>query len=50
MLSDANPYIKGYEPSRDDPDDALLKPCRYPHVTCGLQMLFGAQATHGQRT
>jgi hypothetical protein len=25
MLSDPHPYIKGYEPSRDDPDDALLK-------------------------
>ena len=25
MLSDPNPYIKGYEPSRDEPDDALLK-------------------------
>ncbi len=25
MLSDPKPYIKGYEPSRDDPDDALLK-------------------------
>jgi hypothetical protein len=25
MLSDPNPYIKGYEPSRDEPDAALLK-------------------------
>src|SRR3954468_6394880 len=25
MLSEASPYIKGYEPSRDEPDDALLK-------------------------
>jgi hypothetical protein len=25
MLRDPDPYIKGYEPSRDDPDDALLK-------------------------
>jgi hypothetical protein len=25
MLHDTNPYIKGYEPSRDEPDDALLK-------------------------
>lgn len=25
MLSDPAPYIKSYEPSRDDPDDALLK-------------------------
>jgi hypothetical protein len=24
MLSDPAPYIKSYEPSRDDPDDALL--------------------------
>ena len=25
MLSDPAPYIKSYEPSRDEPDDALLK-------------------------
>jgi uncharacterized damage-inducible protein DinB len=25
MLSDPNPYIKSYEPSRDEPDGALLK-------------------------
>jgi len=25
MLSDPNSYIKGYEPSRDEPDDSLLK-------------------------
>ena len=25
MLSDPSPHIKSYEPSRDDPDDALLK-------------------------
>jgi hypothetical protein len=25
MLADPNPYIKGYEPSRDDQDGALLK-------------------------
>ena len=25
MLSDPAPRIKSYEPSRDDPDDALLK-------------------------
>jgi hypothetical protein len=25
MLTDPNPYIKGYEPSRDDQDGALLK-------------------------
>ena len=25
MLSDPRPYIKSYEPSRDDPDGALLK-------------------------
>src|SRR3954465_14247348 len=25
MLSDPNAYIKSYEPSRDEPDDALLK-------------------------
>jgi hypothetical protein len=25
LLNDASPYIKSYEPSRDDPDDALLK-------------------------
>jgi hypothetical protein len=25
MLNDPAPYIKSYEPSRDDPDDALLK-------------------------
>src|SRR4051794_11456118 len=25
MLSEPSPYIKGYEPSRDDPDDALLR-------------------------
>lgn len=25
MLTEPNPYIKSYEPSRDEPDDALLK-------------------------
>src|SRR4051812_48099737 len=25
MLTEPSPYIKGYEPSRDEPDDALLK-------------------------
>ena len=25
MLREPSPYIKGYEPSRDEPDDALLK-------------------------
>jgi hypothetical protein len=25
MLRDPKPYIEGYEPSRDEPDDALLK-------------------------
>src|SRR4051812_26815263 len=25
MLQEPSPYIKGYEPSRDEPDDALLK-------------------------
>jgi hypothetical protein len=25
MLTDPSPHIKSYEPSRDDPDDALLK-------------------------
>ena len=25
MLNDPDPYIKSYEPSRDEPDDALLK-------------------------
>ena len=25
MLDDPNPFIKSYEPSRDEPDDALLK-------------------------
>src|SRR5215212_6104468 len=25
MLNDSNPYIKSYEPSRDEPDGALLK-------------------------
>src|SRR4051812_41861587 len=25
MLTERSPYIKGYEPSRDEPDDALLK-------------------------
>src|SRR3954469_465702 len=25
MLNDPNPYIKSYEPSRDEPDGALLK-------------------------